>query len=125
MKTIIFIAIFFSGSSIFSMNSTENRQALVELEDCDSLTQEIAQLDASLNMLYQEGQLGDIASQGAYDAFIAISNYNFPIISKRSMAKLAHYSLAYVHPGTHDYIVDNCKVDLWNQYRKNSNLRNM
>ena len=118
MKTLIFIAIFFSGSSIFSMNSTENRQALVELEDMDSLSEEIAQLDANVNMLYQEGQLGDKASKDAYEAFIAVTNHNFPIISRRSMAKLAYYSLAYIHPGTHDYIVDNCKVSLWNRCRK-------
>jgi hypothetical protein len=123
MKTFIFMAIFFSGSSIFSMNSTENKRALVELADIDSLEQELINLDACLDMLSQEGKLGDIHSQKAYEAFVAIANRDFPVISKRSMTKLAYYSLAHREPNSHEFVVDSCKVDLWNKYRRNAKAK--
>lgn len=70
LKTLIFVLIFFSGSYISSMNSTENRQVLVEAS--------ISNINLTLNDLKKLGESGDIASLMAYEMYLDLRKHEFP-----------------------------------------------
>lgn len=109
MKTLLFVLIFFSGFSIFSMNSTENRQEL-------DLQQRIEFLQESLVNLWGEGCRGSKESYDAYTAFLDVCDHNFPVVSEPIMDKLCKANLAIKIAGTGEIMFDASYVSLWNQY---------
>ena len=70
LKTLILVTIFFSGSFMFSMNSTENRQSLVEASLCN--------IDIKLKELHDSGKSGDIINMMAYEMYTDLIRQKIP-----------------------------------------------
>lgn len=115
MKLFFIILIFFSGTQLFSMNSTENRQALVEVLDVDRI--DLISLQSTLFQLWEEGSFrGNSESLAAYEAFLDMASGNYPLVSEKTAKRLVLHGLAIKDQLDGEFLFDNNKLVLWNTY---------
>lgn len=112
MKILLVMAIFFSSSVAFCMNSTESRQELVDLlseEQCDAIT-----LHAIMSEVWTHGFINsDDGAKKAYMAFLDIADGHYPLISTPVANKMVLFGMAQrMEDG--QALVEPYKIDLWN-----------
>lgn len=93
MKSLVFCAIFFSGSCIYSMNSTEGRQELAEIS---SKTPSLVSVPVTLDLLEKESKEGIVSSALAREMYMDFMQGNFPrhIGNAEACRKLVSVGLA-------------------------------
>lgn len=98
MKLWLCATLFFSGFSIWSMNSTEGRQSLVDLYYCQPTPADITR---NLQLLKEECQHGSLVAGMAYEMYTDYVKGSFPrhIGNEAACAKIVSAGLGYMRHG--------------------------